>query len=60
MLVLNEAFRLDIMPTFEDIKRGAATVSSIEKNIRVNSIKKEEKFYPHFFRIPRDQVVSRI
>jgi len=34
MLVINEAFRLDIMPTMEDIKRGAATVKTLEKNIR--------------------------
>jgi len=35
MLVLNEAFRLDLMPPLDEIKSGRATIKTIEKEIRV-------------------------
>lgn len=39
MLVINEAIRLNLMPSFEEIKSGEATITQIEQRIRVTSSK---------------------
>jgi len=36
IFVLHEAFRLEMMPSLLDIKKGLTTIDNIEKNIRLS------------------------